>query len=191
MFDLTGKNALVTGATGGIGEGIARAFHKAGATVAISGRQVDKLEALAKELGDRVHVVPCDLADKAAVAQADRRCGREARTPRHPGQQRRAHQGQPLHGDEGRSMGRRHRRQPDLDLHAHARRHPPHAALQDRLRTHHQHLVDLGHHRQSRPGQLRSLEGRHDRHDEVARPRGRQSRHHRQLHRARASSRRL
>lgn len=69
MFNLTGKNALVTGATGGIGEGIARAFHKAGATVAISGRQVAKLEALAKELGERVHVVPCDLADKAAVGK--------------------------------------------------------------------------------------------------------------------------
>jgi 3-oxoacyl-[acyl-carrier protein] reductase len=69
MFDLTGKKALVTGATGGIGEGIARAFHKAGAEVAISGRQVAKLEALAKELGERVHVVPCDLADKAAVAK--------------------------------------------------------------------------------------------------------------------------
>ncbi|HEX2843065.1 3-oxoacyl-[acyl-carrier-protein] reductase [Hyphomicrobium sp.] len=69
MFDLTGKKALVTGATGGIGAGVARAFHKAGAEVAISGRQVDKLETLAKELGDRVHVVPCDLADKAAVAK--------------------------------------------------------------------------------------------------------------------------
>jgi 3-oxoacyl-[acyl-carrier protein] reductase len=69
MFDLTDKNALVTGATGGIGAGIARAFHKAGATVAISGRQVDKLEALARELGDRVHIVPCDLADKAAVSK--------------------------------------------------------------------------------------------------------------------------
>jgi 3-oxoacyl-[acyl-carrier protein] reductase len=69
MFDLTGKTALVTGATGGIGEGIARAFHKAGATVAISGRQVAKLDSLAKELGDRVHVLPCDLADKAAVSK--------------------------------------------------------------------------------------------------------------------------
>ena len=69
MFDLTGKTALVTGATGGIGEGIARAFHKAGATVAISGRQVDKLEALKAELGERVHVVPCDLADRAAVGK--------------------------------------------------------------------------------------------------------------------------
>jgi len=69
MFDLSGKTALVTGATGGIGGAIARAFHAAGATVAISGRQTDKLEALAKELGERVHVVPCDLADRAAVAK--------------------------------------------------------------------------------------------------------------------------
>ncbi len=69
MFDLTGKTALVTGATGGIGGSIARIFHKAGATVAISGRQVEKLEALAKDLGDRVVIVPCDLADRAAVAK--------------------------------------------------------------------------------------------------------------------------
>ena len=69
MFDLTGKKALVTGATGGISEGIARPFHKAGAEVANSARQVAKLEALASELGERVHVVPCDLADKAAVAK--------------------------------------------------------------------------------------------------------------------------
>lgn len=69
MFDLTGKTALVTGATGGLGAEIARVFHKAGATVAISGRKVEALEALAKELGDRVHVVPCDLADRAAVAK--------------------------------------------------------------------------------------------------------------------------
>lgn len=68
MFDLTGKNALVTGATGGIGGAIARALHAQGAAVAISGRQVDKLEALAAELKERVHVVPCDLANKAQVA---------------------------------------------------------------------------------------------------------------------------
>lgn len=69
MFDLSGKTALVTGATGGIGGAIARALHGAGATVAISGRQAEKLEELAKELGERVHVVPCDLADRAAVAK--------------------------------------------------------------------------------------------------------------------------
>jgi 3-oxoacyl-[acyl-carrier protein] reductase len=68
MFDLTGKNALVTGATGGIGGAIARKLHAQGATVAISGRQVDKLEALAAELKERVFVVPCDLANKEQVA---------------------------------------------------------------------------------------------------------------------------
>ena len=68
MFDLTDKTALVTGATGGIGGAIARAFHKQGATVAVSGRQKDKLEKLAAELGSRVHVLPCDLADKAQVS---------------------------------------------------------------------------------------------------------------------------
>jgi 3-oxoacyl-[acyl-carrier protein] reductase len=69
MFNLTGKTALVTGATGGIGGAIARALHQQGATVAVSGRQADKLEALAKELGERVQVIPCDLADRAAVAK--------------------------------------------------------------------------------------------------------------------------
>jgi 3-oxoacyl-[acyl-carrier protein] reductase len=68
MFDLTGRNALVTGATGGIGGAIARKLHAQGATVAISGRQVDKLEALAAELKERVFVVPCDLANKEQVA---------------------------------------------------------------------------------------------------------------------------
>lgn len=69
MFDLTGKTALVTGATGGIGGAIARAFHARGATVAISGRQVDKLEALRAELKERVLVVPCDLANKEQVGK--------------------------------------------------------------------------------------------------------------------------
>jgi 3-oxoacyl-[acyl-carrier protein] reductase len=69
MFDLNGRTALVTGATGGIGEAIARTFHKAGATVAISGRQVEKLEKLAAELGERAHVLPCDLGDRAKVGK--------------------------------------------------------------------------------------------------------------------------
>jgi 3-oxoacyl-[acyl-carrier protein] reductase len=67
MFDLTDRTALVTGATGGIGGAIARALHKQGATVAVSGRQSEKLEKLVTELGERVHAVPCDLADRAAV----------------------------------------------------------------------------------------------------------------------------
>jgi 3-oxoacyl-[acyl-carrier protein] reductase len=67
MFDLTGKNALVTGASGVIGGDIARALHAQGAIVAISGTRKDALDTLAGELGARVHVLPCDLADAAAV----------------------------------------------------------------------------------------------------------------------------
>jgi 3-oxoacyl-[acyl-carrier protein] reductase len=67
MFDLTGKTALVTGASGVIGGDIARALHAQGANVAISGTRKDALDTLAGELGARVHVLPCDLADAAAV----------------------------------------------------------------------------------------------------------------------------
>ena len=67
MFDLTGKAALVTGATGGIGAAIAKALHKAGATVAISGTRAAVLEELREELGGRVHALPCDLSDAADV----------------------------------------------------------------------------------------------------------------------------
>jgi 3-oxoacyl-[acyl-carrier protein] reductase len=67
MFDLNSKTALVTGATGAIGGAIARALHGQGATVALSGTRRDVLDALAGELRDRVHVLPCDLADKDAV----------------------------------------------------------------------------------------------------------------------------
>lgn len=67
MFDLTGKTALVTGASGGIGSDIARALHKQGATVALSGTRREALDALAGELGQRVHVLPCNLSDGAAV----------------------------------------------------------------------------------------------------------------------------
>src|ERR1051325_8448571 len=69
MFDLSGRTALVTGATGGIGGGIARALHRQGATVAISGRQADKLAHIAAELGSPVHICPCVLANKAQVAK--------------------------------------------------------------------------------------------------------------------------
>jgi len=69
MFDLTGKCALVTGASGGIGGAIAKALHGAGASVGLSGTRVEPLDALAAELGERAHVLPCNLGDAAAVAE--------------------------------------------------------------------------------------------------------------------------
>jgi 3-oxoacyl-[acyl-carrier protein] reductase len=79
MFDLTGRTALVTGATGGIGGGIARALHAQGATVALSGTRRDVLDQLAAELGERTHVLPCNLADKdeaeALVPRAEEAMG--------------------------------------------------------------------------------------------------------------------
>ncbi|GGE23305.1 beta-ketoacyl-ACP reductase [Primorskyibacter flagellatus] len=67
MFDLTGKTALVTGASGGIGGAIAKALHDAGAVVGLSGTRVEPLEALAADLGERAHVLPCNLSDAEAV----------------------------------------------------------------------------------------------------------------------------
>lgn len=67
MFDLTGRRALVTGASGGIGAAIARALHAQGAAVAISGTREAALQELAAELGERVAVAPCDLSDAGAV----------------------------------------------------------------------------------------------------------------------------
>ncbi|AXT25711.1 3-oxoacyl-[acyl-carrier-protein] reductase [Ruegeria sp. AD91A] len=67
MFDLKGKNALITGASGGIGGDIARALHGAGAAVGLSGTRVEPLQALADELGERAHVLPCNLSDPEAV----------------------------------------------------------------------------------------------------------------------------
>ncbi|MEO0358434.1 MAG: SDR family NAD(P)-dependent oxidoreductase, partial [Pseudomonadota bacterium] len=67
MFDLSGKNALITGASGGIGGDIAKALHAAGATVGLSGTRVDPLQALADDLGERAHVLPCNLSDAEAV----------------------------------------------------------------------------------------------------------------------------
>ncbi len=67
MLDLTGKKALVTGATGGLGGAIARRLHAQGATIALSGTRAEALEALAAELGERAVVTPCNLADKESV----------------------------------------------------------------------------------------------------------------------------
>ncbi len=69
MFDLTGKNALVTGASGGIGADIARHLYAQGASVGLSGTRTEPLEALKAELGERAHVLPCNLNDMDAVTQ--------------------------------------------------------------------------------------------------------------------------
>ena len=73
MFDLTGKFALVTGASGGIGGAIAEALHGAGAEVALSGTREAPLEALAGRLGERAHVLPCNLGDPEAVRELPKR----------------------------------------------------------------------------------------------------------------------
>ncbi|SEF95457.1 3-oxoacyl-[acyl-carrier-protein] reductase [Thalassococcus halodurans] len=67
MFDLTGKCALITGASGGIGGEIAKSLHAAGATVGLSGTREAPLQELAATLGDRAHVLPCNLSDADAV----------------------------------------------------------------------------------------------------------------------------
>lgn len=69
MFDLSGRKALVTGASGGIGGAIAKALHAQGAEVALSGTREDALSALAAELGDRAHVTPARLGDAGAAQQ--------------------------------------------------------------------------------------------------------------------------
>jgi 3-oxoacyl-[acyl-carrier protein] reductase len=68
MFELTGKRALITGASGGIGGGLAKALHAQGATVGLSGTRREALDGLAAELGGNAHVLPCDLSDAADVA---------------------------------------------------------------------------------------------------------------------------
>ncbi|MGR3660456.1 MAG: 3-oxoacyl-[acyl-carrier-protein] reductase [Paracoccaceae bacterium] len=68
MFDLTGKSALVTGASGGIGGAVAKVLHAQGAVVGLSGTRTEPLEALATELGERAFVLPCNLSDREAVA---------------------------------------------------------------------------------------------------------------------------
>ena len=67
MFDLTGKAALVTGASGGIGSAIARQLHAQGANIVVSGTRTEALESLKSDLGERTNVAPCNLADSAAV----------------------------------------------------------------------------------------------------------------------------
>jgi 3-oxoacyl-[acyl-carrier protein] reductase len=165
MFDLTGRKALVTGASGGIGEEIARALHAQGAIVGLHGTRVEKLEALAAELGDRVQ----DLPANSPTAPRSRRSpeGRSrARRRRHPRQQCRHHQGRPVRAHERRRLGQGLEVNLTAVFRADARTDPPDDAPP--LRPHHQHHLRGRRHRQSRPGQLLRLQGRHDRLFQVA-----------------------
>jgi 3-oxoacyl-[acyl-carrier protein] reductase len=67
VFDLIGKTALITGASGGLGGAIARALHAQGATIALSGTRIEVLESLAADLKDRASVTPCDLSDAESI----------------------------------------------------------------------------------------------------------------------------
>ncbi len=77
MFDLTGRKALVTGASGGIGEAVARALHARGATVGLHGTREEKLQALAAELGERVVQLPANLSDRGEVKALAARAGEQ------------------------------------------------------------------------------------------------------------------
>ena len=81
MFDLSGKTALVTGASGGIGGAIATALHGQGARVVLSGTRMAALESLHAALGERVFISPCDLADKAAVDELVKKAEAAAGAP--------------------------------------------------------------------------------------------------------------
>jgi 3-oxoacyl-[acyl-carrier protein] reductase len=81
MFDLSGRTALVTGASGGIGNAIARALHKQGAIVVLSGTRVETLEALKSDLGDRAYVAVSNLADTASVEALPRAAEAAAGAP--------------------------------------------------------------------------------------------------------------
>jgi NAD(P)-dependent dehydrogenase (short-subunit alcohol dehydrogenase family) len=181
MFSLAGKGALVTGATGGIGEAVARVLHQAGANVAISGTKVDRLEALAADLKERVHIVPCNLSDRAAVQKLAGEAEAKVGTL------------DILVNNAGMTKDNLFMRMKDeewdqviaVDLtsafmlsRAAVRNMPP--VGPDR-----QHHLDFRYHRQPGSGQLCRGQGGHDRHDQVPGARGCLPRHHRQLHRPR------
>ncbi len=184
MFELTDRTALVTGATGGIGGAIARALHKQGASVAVSGRQKDKLEKLAAELGSRVHVLPCDLADKAQVAnlvdQAIAKLGRLDILVNNAGLTK-----------DNLFMVMKDEQWDDViavNLTSTFMLMRAAARAMMRAKTGFGRIVNIssvsGIVGNPGTGQLRGLQGRHHRHVEVSRPRGGVSRDHGELHRA-------
>ncbi len=182
MFDLTGRKALVTGATGGLGGAIARTLHAQGASVAISGTRTEALEALASELGERVFVVPCNLSDKESVealvpAAEDKLGGLDI-----------------LVNNAGITRDNLFMRLKDEDwdsvlaVNLTAAFRLTRAAVKSMMRKRYGRIVSdrfgRRHHGQSRPGQLCRRQGRPDRHVQGPGGRGREPQHHRQRRRA-------
>ena len=188
MFDLTGRKALVTGATGGIGGAIARALHAQGAIVTLSGTRRSALDELAGALGERVHVVEANLGDKDSV---------EALVPAAES----AMEGLDiLVNNAGVTRDNLFMRMKDeewdtvmaVNLTAAFRlsRAADEGHDAPALWPHRQYRFGGGRDRQSRTGELRRLKSGSRRHDEGARGRGREPQHHGQLRALRASSRR-
>ncbi len=183
MFDLTGKTALVTGATGGIGGAVARALHARGATVGLSGTRVEVLQAFAAELGSRAHVLPANLGDKdsveALVPAAEAAMGQVDILVNNAGVTR-DNLFMRMKDDEWDTVIR-------VNLEAAFRTVACRAARDDEAALGSHRIGDVGrrHDGQCRAGQLRCVEGGPRRHVEVARRGGRQPQHHRQLRRAR------
>ena len=183
LFSLAGKRALVTGASGGIGGAIASALHGQGATVTLSGTRRDALQELAGRFGERVHIAAADLADatsvEALVPEAERLMGGLDILVNNAGLTR-----------DGLAVRMKDEDwQLVLRVNLEAAFRLSRAALKGMMRQRFGRIVGItsvvGRHRQCRPGELRRLEGRHDRHVQGAGAGGREPRHHRELRGAR------
>ncbi len=183
MFDLSGKTALVTGASGGIGGAIAKVLHGAGAQVTLAGTRADALHALAGELKDRAHVATADLGDAASldalVKSAESAMGKVDILVNNAGVTR----------DTLLMRMKDEDWQTVIDVNLTATFRLSRAVLRSMMKNRWGRIISItsivGVTGNRGAGQLCRIEGRHDRPDQVAGRRGRQPGHHRELHRAR------
>ena len=183
MFDLSGKVALVTGASGGIGSAVAEALHAQGAAVALSGRRAEALEALAAKLGEGAHAVPCDLADRDALAALPERAAEALGAPAilvHCGGITRDGLALRMKDEDWQEV---------LEVNLSAGFVLARACLRGMIRQRWGRLIFItsvvGDDRQRRASELCSLQGRPRGHGEGARRRDGRARRHRQLRRPR------